>query len=536
MKTIWKILIGILAVLGILFLVFMFLPDDEEDYDVAYDTPSTEASVNVRPEGKVESEGAGSLSASEIKPVDVNTGAESATIMIYMNGSDLEAESGEATDDISEMLRSGIGDKVNVVIQTMGTKKWMDYGISSSTAQRYIIKNKKLELVEDKLGQLDSTASDTLSDFISFSKNNYPADRFMLIFWNHGGGPVYGFGYDQFQDENASLTVAEIKSALSKNGDIKFDIIGMDCCIMSTIETAYVLGKYCDYTILSEDFESGLGWEYTTWMKLFEEYPGISSPLLGKSIVDSMIKANETLEEGDTATLALIKSEITDALFDAWINFAYDHEKELLGTNYSKSHKARGRSDWIFSLWDDDESDVTLSEYNISDVLALVESTGGNDDTSEKLSAALKAAIAYYGRTDDASELTGMSVTLPYGDDEYYNDLRDVFSDCDIDSGYIEWLSKFVDAEGSDSYYDYDDFEDSWSGWGSYYDEYEYDCDDEYYTEEWQYDYEEQLWYFYDEDGLYLYDEEENIMYYYDDTEDEYYYYDEHNDEWYLCE
>ena len=40
---------------------------------------------------------------------EVNTGAKSATIMIYLNGSDLESEGGSATDDLVEMINSGIG-------------------------------------------------------------------------------------------------------------------------------------------------------------------------------------------------------------------------------------------------------------------------------------------------------------------------------------------------------------------------------------------------------------------------------------------
>ena len=171
----------------------------------------------------------------DVEPVSLESDARSATILVYMNGSDLETEAGEATNDISEMIESGIGDNVNVIIQTMGTKRWQDYGISSRTSQIYRIKQGELELLEDDLGQLDCTDSKTLSDFIDYGKRNYPADRYMLIFWDHGGGPVYGFGYDEWQEELSSLTLDEIQKALGENSDISFDIIGMDCCIMANL-------------------------------------------------------------------------------------------------------------------------------------------------------------------------------------------------------------------------------------------------------------------------------------------------------------
>ncbi len=52
------------------------------------------------------------------------------------------------------MLDSGIGENVNVVIQTMGTKEWQEHDISSDTAQTYIIKNGELVLVRDDLWYL----------------------------------------------------------------------------------------------------------------------------------------------------------------------------------------------------------------------------------------------------------------------------------------------------------------------------------------------------------------------------------------------
>ncbi len=50
-------------------------------------------------------------------------GQDQVTVMIYMNGSNLESEYGCATTDIKEMLSADLDDKVSVVIQTMGTRK-----------------------------------------------------------------------------------------------------------------------------------------------------------------------------------------------------------------------------------------------------------------------------------------------------------------------------------------------------------------------------------------------------------------------------
>ena len=81
-------------------------------------------------------------------------GTDTVTVMIYMNGSDLESRYGAATSDLKEMLNATLSDNVNVVIQTGGTKKWKTDGISAKHSQRFIVKDGKLELIEDDLPQL----------------------------------------------------------------------------------------------------------------------------------------------------------------------------------------------------------------------------------------------------------------------------------------------------------------------------------------------------------------------------------------------
>ena len=74
---------------------------------------------------------------------------DSVTIMIYMNGSDLESEHGNATNDIAEMLAASSSDNVNIVIQTMGTKNWQKYNIASDHTQRFLVKNNELVLIDN---------------------------------------------------------------------------------------------------------------------------------------------------------------------------------------------------------------------------------------------------------------------------------------------------------------------------------------------------------------------------------------------------
>lgn len=380
-------------------------------------------------------------------------GKDQVTVMVYINGSNLETDYGSATTDINEMVDADLNDKVSVVIQTMGTLEWQDFDIASDHTQRYLIEDHDLVLVDDSLGQEDCTDPKTLSDFIVWSAKEYPADRYILILWNHGGGSVEGFGYNQWGRYSDSLTLDEMQTAL-KDGGVLFDFIGMDSCIMSSIEICYALYDYCDYMILSEDFESSLGWYYKGWLTALANNTSIDTVSLGKIIVDDMVEANEkNHREGMSSTLALIDQKYVPTLFEEWKNFAYANTEELLACNYSREVIRSGRPLSIrrkHSLLV--KVDSEMQEYYITDMLAVVASI--NSAYSKTMTSHLNNAIAYYNYTDNNAGLTGLSVTLPYGDRSFYRDQKKIYTLCGIDAEYIEWLEQFTSVTDDPDTYD----------------------------------------------------------------------------------
>ena len=129
------------------------------------------------------------------------------------------------------------------------------------------------------------------------------------------------------------------------------------------------------------------------------------------------------------------------------------------------------------------------------------------------MSAAVNLAIAYFGCTSDEIGMTGLSVTLPYGDAEFYESLERIFLNVGIDREYVTWLEKFVSASGVDNYFDYDDwYENDWGGWDDYTDDFGLldliewwltDDDDWYDDSDWGWDSYD---YFWDDGGYGYYD------------------------------
>lgn len=99
------------------------------------------------------------------------------TFMVYMAGDN--NLSGAGDEDLREMRQVGSTDDVNVVVQ-------FDNAGQEGT-RRYRVLRDGDDLVES-LGPTDSGDPNVLLDFIRWAHATYPADRYALVLWNHGGG------------------------------------------------------------------------------------------------------------------------------------------------------------------------------------------------------------------------------------------------------------------------------------------------------------------------------------------------------------
>ena len=79
----------------------------------------------------------------------------------------------------------------------------------------------------------------TLAQLLSFGKEQYPADSYALILWDHGGGPMEGLCWDELFSMD-HLTLSELTDSLSA-ADLpeKLSFIGFDACLIP----AYILSS-----------------------------------------------------------------------------------------------------------------------------------------------------------------------------------------------------------------------------------------------------------------------------------------------------
>ena len=191
------------------------------------------------------------------------------TIMVYMVGSDLETNYSAATYDLMEMVNAQYDtSKINVVVCAGGAKQWNNNIVSASETSYYLVTDESLSKVKTNPTK-NMGLSSTLSEFLTWCKSTYSTDRYSLILWNHGGGPIYGYGHDEVGSDMLSLS--ELVTALSSspfNAYNKLETLGFDACLMGTVETAWVFKDYAEYYIASQEVEPGNGWDYEFLSKL----------------------------------------------------------------------------------------------------------------------------------------------------------------------------------------------------------------------------------------------------------------------------
>ncbi len=97
----------------------------------------------------------------------------------------------------------------------------------------------------------------TLRAFIDYAAEKYPAERYDLILWDHGGGPQLGFGIDENDPDGNIMSVGAVARALKESRVERFDIVDFDACLMSSAEVAACLSGHADYLVLSAETARG---------------------------------------------------------------------------------------------------------------------------------------------------------------------------------------------------------------------------------------------------------------------------------------
>lgn len=260
------------------------------------------------------------------------TGKAKWTFMVYMAGdNNLD---GVALRDIAEMARAGSTKDVNILVQ-------LDR-IEDNLTRRFRITQGggfKTDCIQT-FGDTNTGDPQILYEFVKWAVDNYPADRYALILWNHGSGwwedarsraagpaakkprrrlfrqparyPIAqahvnipapqehrSICYDDTSDGDAldnrelRIVLAGICALLGR----KIDLLGMDACLMSMVEVAYQLRESVNVIVGSEIEEPFDGWPYAEILTRLTARPRQDAAALARWIVKSYLLSYKGKDE-----------------------------------------------------------------------------------------------------------------------------------------------------------------------------------------------------------------------------------------------
>jgi len=231
------------------------------------------------------------------------------TILAYMDGNnnlDISLNGNSyCIADAQEMEKIGSTDDVQIMVM-IGSLK------TGGNCKYYYIEKFENEMpdsisskVIENLGTKDMSDKTTLQNFIRAGMENYPAEHYMLIIDDHGGG-WRGSCSDEQNGAGDLMTMPDMRLALDT---IHFDVIVFHACLMSMVEVAYELKDNADYMIASQftmPMQSILGSEQ--WLAYLTANPNTTPLEISKKIVEAVYAtANNKQKQAHMAVTDLTK-------------------------------------------------------------------------------------------------------------------------------------------------------------------------------------------------------------------------------------
>ena len=286
------------------------------------------------------------------------------TLLFYVCGADLESDdytgtkyegqgykggniSGCASDDLDEIQAVKNPSGVNIAVETGGAKQWArsDLNAHKSELARWHVSNK--QLVFDEVVPESSTnmgLASTLQNFLEWGMTTYPANKYALFMWDHGGA-FGGCCYDENNGDD-SLTADEIDSAVTYaknnfNDGNNLEFIAYDACLMAIQEIAEINSHSFNYMISSQESEYSGGYDYDQWLPtLYANPSSVSTQTVLEKIGDTFIDEQQAnmdayndyydLEPGDADYWG---NDQTQSVYDLTKMASYKTEFEKLANS-----------------------------------------------------------------------------------------------------------------------------------------------------------------------------------------------------------
>ncbi|HEY3416743.1 MAG TPA: clostripain-related cysteine peptidase [Armatimonadota bacterium] len=219
------------------------------------------------------------------------------TIMVYMNADNNLEQYG--IENMNQMESVPDNDQVAVLVQFDRSPAYDTSNGNWVGAKRFLVRHDNdmttiNSTLLDDLGSTDMGVPSTLSDFIAWGEQLYPAEHYMVVLWDHGSGwrassVVTGFTRGISYDDSSGhyLRTTDLPGGLTASSPI--DIVAMDACLMQMMEVDYQIRNQCRYVVASEEDVPGDGYPYQTWLADLAANPSMTPAAFADAIAHDTV-------------------------------------------------------------------------------------------------------------------------------------------------------------------------------------------------------------------------------------------------------
>ncbi len=359
------------------------------------------------------------------------------TVLVLLNGNnDLEAN---VTRDLVELEQVGSSPSVRLVAQLTrgpqdlvhkreekprpskldgdweGTRRY-EVARAPGTGRKRTLESTVLSQHDNQ----DHGQPSTLSDFLRWGMERYPAKRYLVVVGDHGKGFI-GTGFDEVH--KSTLQLPELRQALQQSG-LKPDVLVLDACLMGQLEVAHELKDQAHFLVGSEEIVGRDGLPHADVLGWLAAHPSSTARELAETVVE-MAENDQITRMDNNRPDAAVQLSALDLRRVETVTMACDRLAELLleeriprsTLKYLVGRTQRFNSDSDARPERDfrdlgNFADRLLGSSKVTDPLVR--------HAAEQLKTSLEALVVRQQNAGDGVEdATGLSVYLPtrYGKD-----------------------------------------------------------------------------------------------------------------------
>ena len=365
------------------------------------------------------------------------------TFMVYLDA-DCNLEE-DGLNDFIEMSSVGSSTAMNIVVQMDRASGYSTSYGDWTTAKRFLVAQGSTPIASNALadiGEVNMGDPVTLKNFMEWAISTYPAQRYALVLWDHGGGWRAGV----CSDESASgdtLSMPELRSGISlalASQSAHLSMMGFDACLMGMAEVAYDLKEYSDAFAFSEETEPGQGWPYDKVLGDLKTTPSMTGVSLADVVVN---RYAEFYGSAGKETQSSVISAQTPALGTAVQGFA-DAMISGWGVSEAQIKNARAQTDEFASRY-------YVDLYHFAQLVKSSLGTGAIATAAQAVMDAVDSAVSSERHGVQHASVHGLSIYFPsiasdYGQTGYATSL--IFAN---DLTWDEFLNTYFSTSGGGS-------------------------------------------------------------------------------------